>query len=209
MPSPSNTSSPLKATPNTASPQESQRNPMDSWTTSNMTHDGHPADAVVAHPITDPPSTYAASRVSSSQSLPIAQSLSSSHTLPNDQNLASDRTNTTLSLPAEHNESPPTERVPVPPEPSSSRACFDHGCNGRVFSSRSNLLRHQRERTPFARLLVCPMCGTTFYRLWTRDQHIKGARCRRLWHRRQYYRLVENHVTTSQEMARHSFLSAV
>lgn len=40
-----------------------------------------------------------------------------------------------------------------------SRICYDHGCDGRVFSSRSNLRRHQRERARQTRQMPCPICG--------------------------------------------------
>ncbi|KAL8850800.1 MAG: hypothetical protein Q9221_004298 [Calogaya cf. arnoldii] len=36
------------------------------------------------------------------------------------------------------------------------RQCFDHGCNGRRFSSFSNLLRHQREKSRIASKSVMP-----------------------------------------------------
>ncbi|KEQ60464.1 uncharacterized protein M437DRAFT_28542, partial [Aureobasidium melanogenum CBS 110374] len=55
--------------------------------------------------------------------------------------------------------------------------CFDHGCNGRSFSSRSNLRRHQRERARLTRILPCPLCGAKFYRRWTRNQHVLRASC--------------------------------
>lgn len=59
----------------------------------------------------------------------------------------------------------------------SPHRCFDHGCNGRSFSSRSNLRRHQRERARLTRILPCPLCGAKFYRRWTRNQHVLRASC--------------------------------
>jgi hypothetical protein len=56
--------------------------------------------------------------------------------------------------------------------------CFEHGCDGRRFSTMSNLRRHQRERNRLARRMVCPWCEATFYRKWTRNQHILRGSCR-------------------------------
>ncbi|KAL8655241.1 MAG: hypothetical protein Q9226_003125 [Calogaya cf. arnoldii] len=39
------------------------------------------------------------------------------------------------------------------------RQCFDHGCNGRRFSTFSNLLRHQREKSRIASKSVMPAGG--------------------------------------------------
>ncbi|KAI5201487.1 hypothetical protein AUEXF2481DRAFT_33756 [Aureobasidium subglaciale EXF-2481] len=57
--------------------------------------------------------------------------------------------------------------------------CWDHGCQGRAFSSRSNLRRHQREQDARVKLLPCPFCGTNFYRKWTRDQHVARMSCKK------------------------------
>lgn len=46
------------------------------------------------------------------------------------------------------------------PEP----RCWDHGCNGRVFSTFSNLLRHQRERAGKSKISTCAKCGGQFTR---------------------------------------------
>jgi hypothetical protein len=40
--------------------------------------------------------------------------------------------------------------------------CWDHGCNGRQFSTFSNFLRHQREKSGQATKSVCPQCGQSF-----------------------------------------------
>jgi hypothetical protein len=58
------------------------------------------------------------------------------------------------------------------------RTCFEHGCDGRLFSSRSNFRRHQREKAQQARLSECPVCHAKFYRRWTRNQHLILGRCR-------------------------------
>ncbi|THW57630.1 hypothetical protein D6D19_10507 [Aureobasidium pullulans] len=62
--------------------------------------------------------------------------------------------------------------------------CFERCCDGRVFSSASNLRRHQRERSRRAQLSICPLCRRGFYRRWTRDQHLLRLSCRRYWHSR-------------------------
>lgn len=42
--------------------------------------------------------------------------------------------------------------------------CWEHGCNGRQFSTFSNLLRHQREKSGQATKSSCPNCGAEFTR---------------------------------------------
>ena len=56
--------------------------------------------------------------------------------------------------------------------------CFDHGCNGRQFSTFSNLLRHQREKSGSAMKAVCPHCGTEFTRTTARNGHMWGGKCK-------------------------------
>jgi uncharacterized Zn-finger protein len=56
--------------------------------------------------------------------------------------------------------------------------CFDHGCNGRQFSTFSNLLRHQREKSGSAMKAVCPHCGTEFTRTTARNGHLWGGKCK-------------------------------
>jgi len=62
--------------------------------------------------------------------------------------------------------------------------CYDHGCDGRTFSSISNFRRHQRERAGQGPVCFCPRCGASFYRRWTRDHHVERGSCLRLprWH---------------------------
>jgi hypothetical protein len=57
--------------------------------------------------------------------------------------------------------------------------CYEHGCEGRRFSSMSNLRRHQRERNRLVRRMTCPWCGASFYRKWTINQHVLRGSCRR------------------------------
>lgn len=56
--------------------------------------------------------------------------------------------------------------------------CWDHGCNGRQFSTFSNLLRHQREKSGTATKARCPHCGTEFTRTTARNGHLYGGKCK-------------------------------
>lgn len=58
--------------------------------------------------------------------------------------------------------------------------CWDHDCNGRVFSSWSNLRRHQRERASQAPKCYCPRCGAHFSRTTARNQHLTNMSCKRI-----------------------------
>lgn len=58
--------------------------------------------------------------------------------------------------------------------------CYEHGCDGRKFSSKSNLTRHQRERAGRTPLSSCCWCGATFYRRWTRNHHVLRMSCLRV-----------------------------
>jgi hypothetical protein len=66
--------------------------------------------------------------------------------------------------------------------PSSSRSeknrCYDHGCNGREYSTFSNLLRHQREQSGLSNKSHCPQCGADFTRSTARNSHLKTGKCR-------------------------------
>jgi hypothetical protein len=64
--------------------------------------------------------------------------------------------------------------LPSRPKPQ----CWDHGCNGRQFSTFSNLLRHQREKSGSAMKAICPYCGTEFTRTTARNGHMYGGKCR-------------------------------
>ena len=58
--------------------------------------------------------------------------------------------------------------------------CWEHGCNGKVFSSWSNLRRHQRERALEAPKCHCPRCGAHFSRTTARNQHLANMSCQRI-----------------------------
>ncbi len=56
--------------------------------------------------------------------------------------------------------------------------CWDHGCNGRQFSTFSNLLRHQREKSGQATKSYCPRCGAEFTRTTARNGHMAHEKCK-------------------------------
>jgi hypothetical protein len=56
--------------------------------------------------------------------------------------------------------------------------CWDHGCNGRAFSTHSNYLRHPREKNGRATRAVCPRCGAIFTRKAALDGHISHDKCK-------------------------------
>ena len=63
--------------------------------------------------------------------------------------------------------------------------CWDHGCNGRLFSSKSNLMRHRKERSSSAagnttNKATCPLCGAIFTRNSARDTHLARQSCARI-----------------------------
>ncbi|KAA6413380.1 MAG: hypothetical protein FRX48_03126 [Lasallia pustulata] len=64
--------------------------------------------------------------------------------------------------------------VGVRPKPQ----CWDHGCNGRQFSTFSNLLRHQREKSGTASKSTCPRCGAEFTRTTARNGHMQHEKCK-------------------------------
>ncbi|RVX69695.1 hypothetical protein B0A52_06339 [Exophiala mesophila] len=73
-------------------------------------------------------------------------------------------------------ESSPAELEVIPSRPKPQ--CWDHGCNGRQFSTFSNLLRHQREKSGSAIKATCPHCGTEFTRTTARNGHMSGGKCK-------------------------------
>lgn len=68
--------------------------------------------------------------------------------------------------------------VPLVIESPKKPTCWDHGCNGRQFSTFSNLLRHQREHAGIPLRSVCPGCGAEFTRETARDRHLQHDMCK-------------------------------
>lgn len=56
--------------------------------------------------------------------------------------------------------------------------CWEHGCNGRQFSTFRNLLRHQREKSGPAAKASCPDCGAEFNRTTALNGHLLHRSCR-------------------------------
>lgn len=77
--------------------------------------------------------------------------------------------------------SPSTQGNSVMPRVLNSRPkpqCWEHGCNGRQFSTFSNLLRHQREKSGTASKSTCPRCGAEFTRTTARNGHMAHDKCK-------------------------------
>ncbi|KAI6249789.1 putative C2H2-type zinc-finger transcription factor [Erysiphe necator] len=70
--------------------------------------------------------------------------------------------------------SEPVRVVNTRPKPQ----CWEHGCNGRQFSTFSNLLRHQREKSGAAQKSSCPHCGAEFTRTTARNGHLAHDKCK-------------------------------
>ncbi|TID14229.1 Actin-related protein 4 [Venturia nashicola] len=57
--------------------------------------------------------------------------------------------------------------------------CYEHGCNGRLYSNFSNLLRHQREKSGKAKKVRCTKCGKLFTRSTAMKSHMMNKKCKR------------------------------
>ena len=68
----------------------------------------------------------------------------------------------------------------IPMSVNNKHQCWDHGCNGREFSSKSNLTRHKKEREGKVAKVVCPFCGAIFSRSSARDTHLTNQSCDRI-----------------------------
>ncbi|KAI8954490.1 hypothetical protein F4801DRAFT_605417 [Xylaria longipes] len=58
--------------------------------------------------------------------------------------------------------------------------CWEHGCNGREFSSKSNLMRHMKEKSGASNKCTCPLCGAIFTRSSARDTHLAKQSCNKI-----------------------------
>ena len=72
----------------------------------------------------------------------------------------------------------PSNPEPVVLEAPKKPQCWDHGCNGRQFSTFSNLLRHQREKSGTSQKSTCHRCGAEFTRKTARDGHLAHDKCK-------------------------------
>jgi len=55
--------------------------------------------------------------------------------------------------------------------------CWEHNCNGRKFSTLSNLARHQREKAGDRMVYICQKCKTSFVRKSTLQDHLSRKTC--------------------------------
>ncbi|KAI2640638.1 hypothetical protein GGS26DRAFT_539112 [Hypomontagnella submonticulosa] len=76
--------------------------------------------------------------------------------------------------------SPSPQKTPDDAHDDSSTRCWEHGCNGRRFSTRGNLVRHQREKAKRDVKAYCFNCGAFFTRTTARDKHIINQSCGRI-----------------------------
>ncbi|KAI0183947.1 hypothetical protein EV127DRAFT_506082 [Xylaria flabelliformis] len=58
--------------------------------------------------------------------------------------------------------------------------CWEHGCNGKEFSSKSNLMRHVKEKSGASNKCTCPLCGAIFTRSSARDTHLAKQSCNKI-----------------------------
>ena len=77
---------------------------------------------------------------------------------------------------------PETPSIMPSPDPGISSStttycCYEHGCNGRKFSSSSTYRRHCREQSACHKH-TCAFCGQQFSRSSARDVHISQGRCK-------------------------------
>ncbi|KAH8602666.1 hypothetical protein B0O99DRAFT_647537 [Bisporella sp. PMI_857] len=101
--------------------------------------------------------------------VPRPHSLSSSSDQPNMQQMHNVYNNANLKMEPDH-----VRVVHSRPKPQ----CWEHGCNGRQFSTFSNLLRHQREKSGQATKSSCPNCGAEFTRTTARNGHMAHEKCK-------------------------------
>ncbi|PKX97284.1 uncharacterized protein P174DRAFT_106517 [Aspergillus novofumigatus IBT 16806] len=95
---------------------------------------------------------------------------------PNKNPQISDRPEPSTSATQPDNSVP--HRDPASEKPETLR-CWESCCNGRLFSNRSNLIRHQRERRGESAKMRCSFCDAVFLRSSARNAHEASRRCRR------------------------------
>ncbi|KAL4817304.1 hypothetical protein BDW67DRAFT_33805 [Aspergillus spinulosporus] len=108
-------------------------------------------------------------------SIPASSNPGSLATSPQPQPLVSPGTVYSSPDSASLSTNPPPYRVLQSPK---KPRCFDHGCNGREFSTFSNLLRHQREKSGVVAKAECPSCGAVFTRTTARNIHVAQGKCK-------------------------------
>ncbi|KAI0506927.1 hypothetical protein F5B22DRAFT_428439 [Xylaria bambusicola] len=68
----------------------------------------------------------------------------------------------------------------IPVDRDEKPRCWEHGCNGREFSSKSNLMRHMKEKSGASNKCTCPLCGAIFTRSSARDTHLAKQSCNKI-----------------------------
>ncbi|KAK8222077.1 hypothetical protein M8818_000247 [Zalaria obscura] len=116
------------------------------------------------------PSIYDTASYSSTLAAPATQAYSSPHSLSYPQPVMSSNMN---HAPQRMNSDTQVRVLNQRPKPQ----CWEHGCNGRQFSTFSNLLRHQREKSGTAAKSYCPKCGAEFTRTTARNGHLAHEKC--------------------------------
>ncbi|KAI2614442.1 uncharacterized protein GGS25DRAFT_527521 [Hypoxylon fragiforme] len=116
-----------------------------------------------------------------------SHSHSHSHHLPTTTSSSSSSTSTSPTTPTPNDSTSPsttTTSTSTTTPTSTSTQCWDHGCNGRRFSTRGNLVRHQKEQAPpqqrEVRKACCRHCGAFFTRTTARDKHVVNQSCGRI-----------------------------
>ncbi|KAL2046497.1 hypothetical protein ABVK25_011809 [Lepraria finkii] len=74
-----------------------------------------------------------------------------------------------------HTHTHPQPSLPLPTV--SDIRCYDHGCDGRRFSSLGNYRRHIREKNQRAHTFPCLICGKLFTRSTARNLHQESGVC--------------------------------
>lgn len=87
------------------------------------------------------------------------------------------RTGSTPSCPPEMSSVMPSPEQPGLSSPTTVYCCYEHGCNGRKFSSSSTYRRHCREQSACHKQ-SCAFCGQQFSRASARDMHLSQGRCK-------------------------------
>jgi len=73
----------------------------------------------------------------------------------------------------------PQSMRPVPTLENEVPRCWEHDCNGREFSTWSNLARHRREKSKDHIRSRCPLCGISFSRKVVLVNHVRRRTCKR------------------------------
>lgn len=73
----------------------------------------------------------------------------------------------------------PQSMRPVPTLENEVPRCWEHDCNGREFSTWSNLARHRREKSKDHVRSRCPLCGMSFSRKVVLVNHVRRRTCKR------------------------------